>query len=384
MLQLALSHRAISNLQAQAKPYFVRDSTLRGFGVKVNTSGKITYVVELWSNGKSIRKTLGTFPYLQLQQARQEALSCIAGIKSGVLENQKGKLTLQLLFEQYVSGDRLKQRTIADYKEAVFFYLHDWLKNPVASITKQMVEERFYKIRDKGINGGKPTYSQATKTMRILSALMNYAMADEIIQGNPVQVLKLKRVDRSIVKRHNYLRACEARDLLDRTAQDTHPMTQAVHLMLFTGLRKNEALRLKWTDIEEVEGIRCLVIRETKNSRAHYVPVTDAIKKILQRASNSSPYIFPSTQRKDAYVSYERATLKKLSRMIQHEFRCHDLRRTFATRASEVGIDYLMVKRLLNHKSHDITAQYIQWNSRENLLALKKALGRVTYVDGMV
>jgi len=36
---------------------------------------------------------------------------------------------------------------------------------------------------DKGINGGKPTYSQATKTMRIFSALMNYAMADEIVES---------------------------------------------------------------------------------------------------------------------------------------------------------------------------------------------------------
>jgi len=32
-----------------------------------------------------------------------------------------------------------------------------------------------------GIGGEVPTYSQATKTMRILSALMNYAMADELI-----------------------------------------------------------------------------------------------------------------------------------------------------------------------------------------------------------
>jgi integrase len=65
--------------------------------------------------------------------------------------------------------------------------------------------------------------------------------------------------------------------------------------------------------------------------------------------------------------------------MIQHDFRCHDLRRTFATRASEVGIDYLMVKRLLNHKSNDITSQYIQWDSKENLMALKKALESVRY-----
>lgn len=379
MLQLALSNRAISNLRAQAKPYFVRDSTLRGFGVKVNTSGKITYVVELWNNGKSIRKTLGEFPYLQLQQARQEALSCISEIKSGVVDRKKREHTLQTLFDQYTSGNRLKQRTIIDYKEAIQFYLNDWLEKPVASITKQMVEQRFYKIRDKGINGGKPTFSQASKTMRIFSALMNYAIADELIETNPVQVLKLKRVDRSIRKRENYLKASEVRELLNRTAQDAHPMTLAVHLMLYTGLRKNEALRLKWSDIEEVEGIRCLIIRETKNSRLHYVPVTDPIQKILERASNSSAYVFPSTQRNDECVSYERATLKRLSQMIQHEFRCHDLRRTFATRASEVGIDYLMVKRLLNHKSNDITAQYVQWNSRDNLLALKKALSSVTY-----
>ena len=60
-------------------------------------------------------------------------------------------------------------------------------------------------------------------------------------------------------------------------------------------------------------------------------------------------------------------------------FQCHDLRRTFATRASEVNIDYLMIKRLLNHKVADITAQYIQWNSKENLQKMKEALERVIY-----
>ena len=55
------------------------------------------------------------------------------------------------------------------------------------------------------------------------------------------------------------------------------------------------------------------------------------------------------------------------------------LRRTFATRASEVGIDYLTIKRMLNHKSNDITGQYIQWNSRQNLLVMRNALEIVRY-----
>jgi hypothetical protein len=78
--------------------------------------------------------------------------------------------------------------------------------------------------------------------MRILSALMNYARADEIIENNPVKVLELKRIDRSIRKRDNYLPAVKVKELLEGSAEDAHPVTLAVHLMEYSGLRKNEAL----------------------------------------------------------------------------------------------------------------------------------------------
>ena len=38
----------------------------------------------------------------------------------------------------------------------------------------------------------------------------------------------------------------------------------------------------------------------------------------------------------------------------------HDLRRTFASYASEAGCDYLLIKRALNHSVSDIAARYIQ------------------------
>ena len=304
--------------------------------------------------------------------------SCLFN-RSGQLEKAVELITLGTLFEKYIKGDRLKPNTLRNYREVIFFYLSDWIPKPVSSISKQMVEQRFYKIRDKGIDGGKPTYSQATKTMRILSALMNYAMADEIVESNSVQVLKLKRIDRSIRKRENYLPAAKVRELLQVSAKDAHPVTLAVHLMLFAGLRKNEALGLTWRDIEHIEGIPSIIVRETKNKRPHYVPVTQEIQKILEKAENNTPYIFPSTQKRGARMSDERPTIKRLSGLIQYDFRCHDLRRTFATRASEVGIEYLMIKRLLNHKTNDITAQYIQFDSKQNLEKMKEALERIAY-----
>ncbi|MFT5699787.1 MAG: integrase [Desulforhopalus sp.] len=374
-----ITAKVLQSAKPKSTPYFIRDDKVKGFAAKVNPSGSIKLIAEVRHEGRTNRKTIGQYPHIVIGDARTQSINFIQQVRTGNLKKPTADLTLETLFTDYVKGDRLKASTLKCYREVIFFYLSDWLSKPVASITKQMVENRFYRIRDKGMSGGIPTYSQATKTMRILSALLNYAMADEIIESNPVQVLKLKRIDRSLRKRENYLPANRVRELLHISSQEAHPVTLAVHLILYTGLRKNEALRLIWSDIEQIEDIPCLIIRDTKNKRPHYVPLTQEIQKVLDRAKSSSPFIFPSTQKRDAPMGDERPTIRRLSKLINYDFRCHDLRRTFATRASEVGIDYLMVKRLLNHKSNDITAQYIQWNSRDNLLVMKKALESIVY-----
>ncbi|SHO43281.1 tyrosine-type recombinase/integrase [Desulfopila aestuarii] len=375
-----ITSKLVSSARPSSSEYFIRDSELKGFALRVFPSGTIKYLAEVWHEGKSHRKTLGSHPVLTLQDARKQALAFIRDVQSGQREeSRKAKVTLGDLFKDYTKGDRLKPGTLKNHTQVVRFYLKDWIDKPVTSITKEMVEKLFFQIRDYGVHEGKPTYSQATKTMRILSALMNYACADELIENNPVTVLKLKRIDRSIIKREHYLKAEEVRRLLQVTRNETHPMTLAVHLMLYTGLRKNEALRLKWEDIETVNDVSCIVIRDTKNCRPHYLPITPVINEILKKASNGSMYVFSSPQHSDRHLVDERPTLKRLSKAIGVVFKCHDLRRTFATRASEAGVDFLMVKRLLNHKSNDITAQYIQWNSKQNLLVMRDALARVEY-----
>lgn len=375
-----ITARVIRGVKPADSVYFVRDTKLKGFAIRVFPSGTIKYVAEVWHNGRSHRKTLGTYPVLGVNEARKRAIVHMQDVHSGA--HKKATIayaTLGSLFVDYVESNGLKPSTLKSYREVVHYYLKDWLQKPVSSITKEMVQSRFYRIKDKGINGGMPTYSQATKAMRILSALMNYAMADDIVQSNPVDVLKQKRVDRSMRKRTSYLPANKAQELLNKTLSERVTATIAVHLMLHTGLRKTEALSLRWSDIVEVEGIKCLLIADTKNHRPHYIPVTKAIQRILDRCNNSNPFLFPSAQKQGRHIVDVRGTLKRLSKLIDMEFKCHDLRRTFATRASEVGIDYLMVKRLLNHKSNDITSQYIQWNSRQNLLLMRDALERITY-----
>jgi hypothetical protein len=145
MSQVAITNRTLDNLKPSIKPYFLRDSTLKGFGVKVNPTGTVKFVVEVWHEGRSSRKTLGDYPILDLQQARIDALTYLSKVKPGQLAIlEKQEISLRKLFDLYISGGRLKARTVTDYKEAVFYYLSDWLTKPVSSI--KMIEKRFYLV----------------------------------------------------------------------------------------------------------------------------------------------------------------------------------------------------------------------------------------------
>ena len=228
-----ITTRKLNSTQPKSSPYLIRDNKVRGFAVKVNTSGSIKFIAEVWHDGRSIRKTLGEHPIMSVPNARQDAILFIHNVRQGKLNERKKQQTFRELFEEYIDSTKLKPSTIKNYRHVVLFYRSDWLSKSVSSISKEMVEKRFYKIRDKGINGRNPTLSQAVVSMRYLSALMNYAMADDLIKSNPVDILKQKRIDRSIKKRENYLPATKVRELLHITAQDAHPVTLAIHLMLF-------------------------------------------------------------------------------------------------------------------------------------------------------
>lgn len=124
-------------------------------------------------------------------------------------------------------------------------------------------------------------YSQAAKAMRVLSALMNYALGDDLIEFNPVSL--------------------------------------AIQLVLYSGLRKNEALQLRWSDSPRIDNVECLVVNQTKNGRPHCLPITKAIRTILRKAENDTEWIFPST-RYLGCVKDERHTIRQLSRLIDYQF----------------------------------------------------------------
>ena len=130
--------------------------------------------------------------------------------------------------------------------------------------------------------------------------------------------------------------------------------------ILFTGLRRNEALELRWEDIDFRNN--SFIIEDTKNHESHALPLTKTLLEILDRRKDDSdnPYVFQGENPNTHLSPPQKRQMARARDLAGCYFNLHDLRRTFETTASRVVFSTYNLKKLINHKDpKDITGRYI-------------------------
>lgn len=345
---------------------FYRDETLPGFGLRVSSGGTKSFIVEKRIKRKVKRFTIGKYGAITPEQARIKAAEMIGDIILGVdLDEQKQNeealaVTLNQAFESYLlTRKSLKPSTRKNYTDCIDRYLPDWIGKRLIDITKDMVEKRHREI-------GTKTESKANNTMRVLRAIFNHAMekyenskGHPIIVVNPVDRLSKTRAWYKDKRRKDHLKPHQLKAWYDATNQLQNTFSRdCLQLILFTGLRKNEALTLKWSDIDFDD--KTLTVRDTKNSEPHTLPLTDFLLSLLKERNvgNNSEWVFPGPK-PEFHLKEPRTAIDRVIDNCGIEFTLHDLRRTFITIAESLEISAYSLKRLANHKTNDITGSYI-------------------------
>ena len=378
-----ITERTLRSMKPVDTVVFLRDSHLQGFGVKVSPAGRMSFIAEgRIKGGGSRRVTIGTYPALTVTIARAQAASILAEMQMGKDPKaereavQRANRTLAELFEAYMAGRDRKPATVRDYRGCFALVFSDWKSRPIKSITKADVEKKFRHTQSKR---GERT---ANKAFAILSGICNWAMADDTITINPCIILKQKSMRRTSPRRNSYLSDLEVGRLINffevekdflhpskenpKGAKLEHGVSKQganyIQILLITGLRKSEALTLRWSDINFER--EYLEVHDTKNGRDHYVPLSKPALKTLSKqkqdtSMRNSPYVFPSRYKDELPMSEPKSQLDKIRKTTGLNFTLHDLRRTFATHASAQGVTHDMIKRALNHKSGDVTEGYI-------------------------
>ena len=149
--------------------------------------------------------------------------------------------------------------------------------------------------------------------------------------------------------------------LLSRILADAPPRTQdaadAIRLILLTGCRSGEILRLRW---DEVRKDRLRLTRTKTGPRT--VQLNTAARKVLAslRERRRSEYVFPSVQGAKPYRSsvFDAWRSFKRDANLPQDIRLHDLRHTYASHAILSGETLHMTGKLLGHRSPHSTERY--------------------------
>lgn len=266
-------------------------------------------------------------------------------------------ISLIQAFQDYKRHRVLKPKTLSNYEYVLRSSLSDWLYLPTSKITGKMVYERHTEL-------SKRSKYLADLTFRVLRAIFKWSAAfyedengEAVITKNPVDKITGLRVWNGSNRRQDRIKPKDMPAWYAAVqAFDNVLIRDWLLTILFTGCRRMEITRLCWEQVDLEEGTITILESNSKNGKAHLIPMSDFLWDLMERrykASTKTGWVFPSSFKQDAHLAEYDRTFFAIIKQTGIEFTIHDLRRTFTSIGTDLGLPEYQVKKLLNHSGKD-------------------------------
>ena len=290
MTRTNLTDARVRALKPRKKVRDIRDGKLRGFGVRVLSSGRKQFFVHCQHRGERVWKIVGDADTSSVKEARSRAVETLATIRRGEPALPRPDETLfeavaATVFERH---ERVwKPRTLKVNR----YYLKNQILphfagRPVADIDRREVRNWFASLH--------ATPVAADRSMPILSVIMreSEAMGFRPEGSNPCRgVRRYRRKGRERFLSDDEIRRLSGR--LSAYAEGYPRQVAAIRLLLLTGCRKGEVLTLRWSDYREGH----LFLRDSKTS-PRTVWLSEPARRVLDGLEKSGPWVFPRSRGK--------------------------------------------------------------------------------------
>ncbi|HEV2234779.1 MAG TPA: site-specific integrase [Terriglobia bacterium] len=187
-----------------------------------------------------------------------------------------------------------------------------------------------------------------------LRQTFNLAVKHKLVSENPVKGVRFLREDNEQMRVVSY--GEEARYLAAATLR----LREIAQLMLNTGVRPDEAYRLRREDVHLFEGYLHIPFGKTRAARRN-VPLNSEARKLLAgrlEKLGTEVYVFPSKRDRTRPMGNVSNTHHRTVKRIGLAFRLYDLRHTFATRAVQSGMDLPTLAGILGHAKLNMVLRY--------------------------
>lgn len=386
-----------------ATDWLLRDAGIPGFAVRVSPGAKTFIVQRKMGGSTSVKRTLGRWPAMTVEQARKRApvwLGLMADGKDPLVELQEqrkvtrdkqdaARQTMGWAFGEYMRAQQHRARpaTAADQAKVVKWMSASPLwRTPIGEIDSDTVDRTMTPLFERAANPSCPKpgwgpdragLASARKIVRYLSAAYNRHVGKTGgARHSPFSFYMLDKKWDQVKPRETLLRHDTSAGVAWLRALVAKRSSPAPHYRVFVdyilcvllwGGRRREIQVMEWDDVDfENRAIR-FKAHTTKNKREHALPLAPWAEDILRDRQRDnatwrpdSPHVFPSRHHGKP-VHTVKVVLDELEQETGVRVALHDLRRTLGTDLAELNEGAIFLASIaLNHAQQGATPQYIR------------------------
>lgn len=363
-----------------------QDEKVPGLELRVTHTGVKSFCLYRKIEGRPERITLGRFPAMTPEIARQRAAELNSEIGSGknpaeLKRNIRAEMPLGELFEKYLEGHAKKHKRTWKYDESMFRgYFSHWAKRRISTITRREVQALHSRM---GTENGEPAANRAFAMLRtVFEKGREWGYAGE----NPC--FKLKRFSEQ--SRERYLQPEELPAFFKAVMAEPKEMERDfLLLLLYTGARKSNVLSMAWENISLDLKLWNIPAAQSKNKTAYTVPLVSPALEILARRkkeAGTSSWVFPSPSKTGHFVEPNKTWGRVQKASGLDNLRMHDLRRSLGSWMAITGASLITISHALGHKlaSLSVTAVYARANVDPIRVAMETAVRAMLRKGGMI
>jgi integrase len=343
------------------------------FRFSKKSSNKGTFHCLVTDKGVTTSKVIGPHSLMTVTEARQAASKIKIDLlaEKYVLCGGKRFDNLNALLYWYLGYRQLQVNVKAATLRNIAFqivsllvpYIGTWGFNNIRS--GNLAEQWLQVLQSKF------ALSTLRGAFQCLKAAFNQADRLGYLEVNPIAKLNFSDLNSQKVKpkssRISRLQLTTLQDIIT-----TLPMPQKTLCLICLGFltRNQETILAKWMDIDFSRGYWHIPAEHTKTGQEISHPITPKMAELLRsyrrwqrQTIGRTEYLFP---RKKLYKPISASTAcHQLKHANKGEFTLHDLRKYGSTYLRDMGVDYYIVERILNHRKTHLDATYIHTSSQK-------------------
>jgi len=253
----------------------------------------------------------------------------------------------QVYFNRHVKPNNRGWKNVRGY---LSLFNKVWGDRLLTSISRADVDE--YRVRRMG-GVSKSTINREVACLKIM---FNLAIEWGNATYNPCIGVKMYQENPET----RWLTKSEIGSLL---SQCPFKLRQMIVVYLYTGMRRQELINLRWNDLDFDNGL--ILIRRTKSGKPRYLPMAPTVKTILLQRRVRKEHamrVFPGPRGRN--YDFRRVFAKACEAAGLHGVKIHTLRHTFCSHSVMQGTDLMTLKELLGHSSLRMVERYSHLSDR--------------------